>query len=222
MKEKKILIARFVLFFILIVGISACNEAQNITDSSTNTSTSSLTNSDTSKDQSSETSSGESEISVTPITDTTSAVDLISEDYTVSGFSTHIYFHNSENKVLIDYLFFPEGVDFDSQKKTVEISCYQTENISDDDNLSISINLPESGEASECEEGNYVIDLSNASFALDKTKDLVLIFDLEESLDIFKDDFGFVITKTGIQVESTGEYLDLGTDVTLEDIIDSL
>lgn len=135
-------------------------------------------------------------------------------DYDQAGFSTYVYFHKTEGQILLDYNFFPEGFDSDSQAKTLSIPC-EYETTSDDDLLSTSTSATETEEAS-CED--IVLDLGAATFTLDG-----ICFDFSSSLTIFVDHFGFTITRDGFVDSETGETLEFpDSDVSMEDVVDEI
>lgn len=136
------------------------------------------------------------------------------EDYNQASFSPYIYFHKTESQILLDYNFFPEGFDSDSQAKTLSIPC-EYETTSDNDLLSTGASQAETEEAS-CED--IVLDLSAATFTLDGIR-----LDFSSSLDIFVDHFEFRITRDGFIDSETDETLEFAnSDVTMEDVVDEI
>lgn len=189
-----------ILILGLILSLWSCNELDG-TSATTTTETANVT---TATDTAAIT-----EIDTSSVSSSSSL-----EDYDQAGFSPYIYFHKTESQILLDYDFFPEGFDSDSQAKTLSIPC-EYETTSDNDLLSTGTSQAETEEAS-CED--IVLDLSAATFTLDGIR-----LDFDTSLDIFVDHFEFKITRDGFVDSETGETLEFSnSDVTMEDVVDEI
>ena len=151
-------------------------------------------------------------ISITEI-GTTQTENSVLNDYTKSSFSDFIYFHNSENKIIIDYDFFPEETDFDSQTKMATLSCLDSH---DQENSEISININLSAPTDDIESCQAIeLDLSSAQFTLEG-----LEFELEkEELNLFKKDFQIAISKSGFVNSDSGKLISSDLESRLEDMI---
>lgn len=132
------------------------------------------------------------------------------EDFDQSPFSKFIYFHKNKNKLLIDYNFFPEGSDFDSQKKEVRIPCQFL--LKEKEGASVGLNAPISGGS--CRK-NFSLDIKAAKFTL-----AGLEFAFDESFDLFEDDFGMILTPDGFFDTQSGAALEEPfSEATLENFV---
>lgn len=151
-------------------------------------------------------------VSITEIQSGSSTATNPLEGYSQSEFSKYVYIANSGKKFLIDFNFFPEGTDFDSQEKTVTIPCEYTE-MPEEVDVNVSVDVEES----DCE-SEIVIDLSGASFSF-----VGLEFAYEESLDVFDDNFEFKISTDGFVDSLDGEKIDVAAeDANLENIYNAV
>lgn len=165
----------------------------------------------------------------TGVSSVTSQTSQTREQYSVSSFSQWIYIHNTENKILIDVNFLPEGHDLCQQATynadTNPYGCQQDQSVSipceynsipESDllnvNLSVSTTTPV---ASTCT-NPIVVDLSDAVFDASG-----LIFTTPVSA--FATDFGFNITNSGFTDSTDGTFLTFDSqDVKLEDVYDAV
>lgn len=176
---------------IITVSLAACNE-----EDSSATSEATLNTTD------------EDGVTVTEI-DTTSATSTVLTDYDQSSFSKYVYWHKTEDKILIDYDFFPSGSDFDSQTKKATLPCEFGE---DDQDTAVNVNVSAPTDPGECE--NIEIDLSAATFTIDGVE-----FAFSATLEIFADDFEFKISSGGFTDSVTGTALSVSADnATLETV----
>lgn len=191
---------------ILVLIFSACNEGD-----SPDSHAASLNNSANSSDDL---------VTVSVINTSGTSTDL--SLYTVSSFSKHVYFHSTQDKILIAYDFFPTGSDICSQAtydektnpngcqvdQTVVVPCDFSDAALEDDMLSFNMSV---GDA--CED-DIVVDLSAAEFTTDG-----LVFDFSASLDAFDSDFEFKISKQGFVDGNDNAVLNFdSSDVALEDV----
>lgn len=181
----------YLLIIVLLLGVVSCNEE----DSSTGSTDSTLN------------------ASVSTVNGTESSTASVLGDYDQSSFSKYIYWHKIENKVLIDYNFFPESTDFDSQEKQVSIPCDFMED-TDTGGADVDLNAPTGNVG--CED--VELDVSSAVFTIDG-----LEFSFSESLDIFSTQFGFKLTSSGFTLSETGAVLTVSADVgNLENIYNAV
>jgi hypothetical protein len=204
---------------IVAVFLFGCNEA------ATSSSSSSSLNS----------TSDDSSVSVDAMDTSSTSSDLSS--YTMSSFSMHVYFHNSEDKMIVTDDFFPDGSDTCSQATydadtnpngcqqdgSVVIPC-EFQEAALDEWLSVSTSASDSS----CED-DIVVDLSSGSFSLDGW-----VFEATE-LTAFADDFDFNIGSSGFvdtgdsaivvvdtDCDNTNEDTSDDCDVKLEDIYEAI
>lgn len=151
------------------------------------------------------------------------------QNYNLSSFSQWVYLHKTENKILIDVNFLPEGHDLCQQATYHETSnpngCRQDLSVSipceynslpESDllniNLSVSTTVPV---ATSCT-NPIVVDLSAATFDADG-----LIF--TAPVTAFQSDFGFQITMDGFVDPADSSLLIFDTqDVKLEDVYETI
>lgn len=149
-----------------------------------------------------------SDATITEIQSGSSTATNLLDGYSQSGFSKYIYVANSGKKFLVDFNFFPEGSDFDSQEKTVAIPCEYTD-MPEEVDVNVSVDVEEDA----CE-SDIVIDLNDATFSF-----IGLEFIYEESLDIFDSDFEFKISSAGFVDSLDGEKVDIESeDANLENV----
>ena len=130
-------------------------------------------------------------------------------EFDQSAFSKFVFFHKDGHKILINYNFFPEGSDFDSQKKIVHIPCDFV--LPEDERLSVSISATEA--QTPCV-GELDLELSQAVFTLGG---LVLSFD--ENFSALEKDFGVRLTREGAEEAVSGELIPLPfAEFTLENV----
>lgn len=160
-----------------------------------------------------EASDGESGgVSITEIESGSSTATNPLDGYSQSEFSKYVYVANSGKKFLIDFNFFPEGTDFDSQEKTLAIPCEYT-NMPEEVDVNVSVDVEED----ECE-SDIVIDLNGATFSF-----IGLEFIYEENLDVFDSDFEFKISSAGFVDSLDGEKIDVEPeDANLENIYNTV
>lgn len=190
------------LLIALVFGSSCNGQSGNTTSTSGDTTQTTVT-----------TDSGEG-VTVTEIdTSATTSTQNPLANYTQSAFSKYLYFSGDGKKVLIDFNFFPQGADFDSQKKQVTIPCeYQ---ITDDENVSASVNAPVDEEPCEI---SIVVDLSQATFLFYGVE-----FSFDTSLDAFDKQFEFKITAQGFVDSLDNAVITLSADDgTLENIYNAV
>jgi len=160
----------------------------------------------------------------TTITGITTTPSNLLESYTLSSFSQHIYFHKTEDKILIDYNFFPAEADICQQvtynaetningcqtAKSVVMPCaYQP--LTENDLLSINISAPTETEACDTE---VVLDMSQAEFTVEG-----FVFTFEGTLTVFDPYFEFSITNDGFVDVDDSQKLDFeSADIDLEDV----
>jgi len=158
----------------------------------------------------------------TAITGITTTTSNLLESYTQATFSEYVYFHKTENKILIDYNFFPAQADICQQvtynaetningcqtAKTVVMPCaYQP--LTENDLLSINVSAPIEEETCDQE---VILDMSSAEFSVEG-----LIFAFEGTLNIFNSYFEFSITNDGFVDTDDSQKLDFeSADVDLE------
>lgn len=203
---------RILLVAILILSFVACDE---LLGTSTTKSTS-LSTADAGSDSS---------VTVTAIDTSNTSSDL--DSYAQSGFSKYVYFHKSENKLLLSYNFFPTDADVCSQvtynadtnpngcqtAKTVVIPCEFQSSIQDD-LLSVNVSASDSDDCG----SDIVLDFSDAEFTIDG-----LVFDFTSQLENFVSDFEFAISSEGFVDHNDGALLSFDSDdVLLEDVYSSV
>jgi len=148
------------------------------------------------------------DVSITEIQSGSSTATNPLEGYSQSEFSKYVYIANSGKKFLIDFNFFPEGSDFDSQEKTVAIPCEYTD-MPEEVDVNVSVDVEEDA----CE-SDIVMDLNSATFSF-----IGLEFTYEESLDIFDSDFEFKISSVGFVDSLDGKKVDIESeDANLENV----
>lgn len=205
-----------ILILLVLVVAVQCNETGS--SSSTNSSASTSTS----------LSSGSS---ITPI-DTSAKANILSDYSQTTSYSKFVLLHNSEDKILIKYDFFPNGYDLCQQatydentnpngcktSNTIVLPC-SFESLSQDDFLSVSINANPNGSADNTCSSPVVLDLDTASITTEG-----LIFDLSEgAVEIFLDDYEFFLTDIGaFDALDEAKLLFPNTDVTLETIYNSI
>lgn len=189
----------FSLALLCAFCITACNEVET---SSSGSNAESVTANDAAK-SSTENSVGASEtVETTEIT----AIDADSDNdaaetmssYAPSSFSQYVYVKSDTKVFLIDFNFFPEGTDFDSQNKTATLPCETA--APEGSGATVSMSAPEEGDGCEA----VVVDLTSATFTF-----VGLEFAYEDSLDVFSEALEFKITPEGIADASDGEVIDL-------------
>src|SRR3989339_506288 len=140
----------------------------------------------------------------TDITEITPATSKLKDSYEVSSFSEYVFFHKEDTNILLDYNFFPAGSDicqqaaYDAQTnpngckqdKTVELPCGYQE-APEDDLLSISLNADPNIATTDCAD-KIILDMSQAEFTVEG-----LVFSYDDTLDVFVEDFEFMIAKKG-------------------------
>ncbi len=200
----------FVLLVALFSLAPACNETAQTSESET-----------ANLNSQSEGTGDESGIST--ITTTTSN-EL--SNYTVTTFSENIYLHNSAEKILVSYDFFPTGSDVCQQAtydatsnpngcrvaKTVVLPCaFQSVT---DDMLSTSVSAATDTES--CD-NQTVIDADAAEFTVHG-----LVFSAAV-VDVFETDFEFKITRDGfVDVSDDTALTFSNADVDLENVYDKI
>lgn len=140
--------------------------------------------------------------------DATTASDLL-KGFKQSTYSKFVYFGEGKKKILIDYNFFPEGTDFDSQLKQVSIPCSygRTEN----SGLNVTVSSTDEA-AAECEP--YLLDVAGAKFTL---AGLELEFD--QSFELFSREFGVTLTRDGFFDSESGEEMEVPfSEASLENV----
>lgn len=187
-----------------VLVFSACNEGEGVSA------------------QSAHSTSENTEGSVTISAIGTSGTFSNLSQYSQSSFSKHVYFHLTENKILIATNFFPTGSDICSQAtydektnpngcqvdQTVVVPCDFSDAVLEDDRLSFNMSA---GDA--CED-DIVVDLSAAEFTTDG-----LVFDFDGSLVVFDSDFEFKISKQGFVDGNDNAVLNFdNSNVALEDV----
>lgn len=134
----------------------------------------------------------------------------ILQDFDQSPFSKFVFFHKNKNKILIDYNFFPEGSDFDSQKKEVRIPCQFLLNKDQGPNVNVSAPMADGA----CKE-RFKLDIDGAKFTL-----AGLEFGFDETFDLFADEFGIALTPVGFVDAQTGLALEQPfSEATLENFV---
>lgn len=210
---------RFFSLALVVFSFLCVSCEEEITDSGDSSQDSALTSTGSDAD---------STVTITEIDTTSSQAQSQLDQYSASSFSKYIYFHKTEDKILLDYNFFPKGSDlcqqaaYDAESnplgcktdKTIVIPCDYKTRIEDD---LLSVNISASTEISQCE-SDIVIDLSSAEFTTDG-----LVFSFTGSLNIFENDFEFRITKDGISYGGDGATLKFdGDDVGLGDAYEKI
>lgn len=180
----------FFLSFIT-VALLAC---QGMGNHDTPTETIALT--ETASEQSKKSEADHGEISISAID--TKNTSTLQNDFDQSNYSKFIYFHQNKNRVVLDYNFFPEGSDFDSEKKTVVLPCAKP--IPDEDRLNINLSIP----VQEAPCKTRSLDVAGATFTL-----LGLEFEFDRVLELFAEDYGFVLTVDGFVDSESGELFTL-------------
>ncbi len=125
--------------------------------------------------------------------------------YAVSDFSEFIYIDSTNQKLLIDWNFFP-STKYDSEVKTLTLPCDVENETTTADGLTYSESIP-LGDAA-CTTG-VVLDLSDATFEV-----YGLVFAFSDTLDVLESDFDITITTTGFKTTQ-------GESVTLESATDA-
>lgn len=185
----KKLIPMAALFWIMT---AACNEAETTT----------------SLDTTQQTTTAEAQVSA--IDTAASDNDAVSAgSYTQTTFSRYVYEKSGEDVFLIDFNFFPEGTDFDSQAKTAALPCETTT----DTDAAIDVNATEE---EDCDK--LTVDLSSATFTF-----IGLEISHDESQQLFVEDFEFKITTDGFVDPLDGATLDVAADTaTLESVYNAV
>lgn len=179
-------------FFLSFVALAllAC---QGMESSNTSIETVALTEPTPKQGEKSETEN--SNVSISAIE--TKSAPALKSDFDQSNFSKFIYFHKDKNRIVLDYNFFPEGSDFDSEKKTVSLPCVKP--LPDDEHLSINLNATSNAPCK-----SKSLDVSTATFTL-----LGLEFEFDREFDLFAEDYGFVLTADGFVDSEYGELFTL-------------
>ena len=119
--------------------------------------------------------------------------------FAVSSFSEYVYTDNANQKLLIDWNFFP-STQYDSEAKNLLLPC-DAENVTTTaEGLTYSESIP-LGDSS-CSSG-VLLDLSDATF-----ETYGLVFAFSGTLNVLADDFDISITSTGFK-STQGESLSL-------------
>lgn len=184
---------------LLASGLAACNEedsSENSGDSQLNVNV-----------------SAGSGASVTPVEGTESATTTVLDDYDQSSFSKYVYWHKVENKILIDYNFFPEETDFDDTTDKVAFPC-DFLNV-DEGATDVNVNV-NAGSSDECDRAE--LSVAQATFTIDG-----LVFDFSDSFTLFVSDFGFKITNAGFVQSDSGSSITVAKDTaTLESVYNAI
>lgn len=179
-------------FLLALLMLGGCNEAEDSSGSA---------------DQLNSASDADATITELPTSGTASVLT----DYAKSSFSNYIYFHKTESKILIDFAFFPDGSDPDSQAKTISIPCLSEEN-SGDTAVSIGLSAPTEGSHA-CTDVS--LNLSEATFTNDG-----LVFSFSESFTLFASQYSFNITRAGFVDSQTSEAIAASVSSRLADVIE--
>ncbi len=151
--------------------------------------------------------SGDADATITELP--TSGTASVLTDYAKSSFSNYIYFHKTESKILIDFAFFPDGSDPDSQAKTIIIPCLSEQN-SGDAAVAIGLSAPTEGSRA-CTDVS--LNLSEATFTNDG-----LVFSFSESFTLFASQYSFNITRLGFVDSQTSEAIAASVSSRLSDV----
>lgn len=150
------------------------------------------------------------------------------DDYSAADFSTVIFFHKTENKILVSYNFFPNGSDVCEQSSydadtnpngcrtsgTVVLPCGY-EGLEDNDYLSIDVSAFTTD--TNCTD-KLAVSMTGGEFTVDG-----LVFSFASSLDVFVSDFGFKITRDGFVDSENGSILVLSSSsADLQDVYESV
>lgn len=191
---------QYLLIIALLLGFTACNQADT---------------GETTADSTLNANSSAGGSTVTPVDGTESATSTVLGSYDQSSFSRYIYWHKVEDKILIDYNFFPEGTDFDDPGKKATLPCGIGEDNDDAVDVNANVNAT-TGTDSECEQ--IELDLALATFTIDG-----LEFAFSDSLDLFSVDFGFKIAAAGFINSSTSATLTVSADAaTMESVYNAV
>lgn len=186
----QIFCARFLFLGIVAVTVLAC---QGVGDGSAPVET--VASIEVVSDQGKKSEANHSEISISAID--AKKTPALQNDFDQSNYSKFVYFHQNKNRIVLDYNFFPEGSDFDSQNKTVALPCAKP--LPDDGHLNINLNAASN---TPCKPKS--LDVSDATFTL-----LGLEFEFDREFDLFAETYGFVLTADGFVDSESGELFTL-------------
>lgn len=122
-----------------------------------------------------------------------------------SAFSEFVYLDEDNQKLLLDWNFFP-STQYNSTAKTYTFPCDVEHEYTTSEGLNVSESVPLAEEG--CTTG-VVLDVSSATAEV-----YGLVFSFDGSLDVFANDFGFVITADGFKTSQ-------GADIALTSNLDA-